>query len=307
MANGCANPQPGNVQYNYAQLEYIWTQAQGNPQAAAMAAAIAMAESGGNSTATDCDSNGSIDRGLWQINSVHGSQSTYDVMGNARAAVSISNNGTNWSPWTTYTSGAYRQFLNGNVSPSATPINATNASANNASFETDCTWYDPLSWPNCVGNAATGIIKSLIGTILNPLIQIVAGVGGVTLGGAMVIFGVWQLAKQTETYQSAERGAGAITAGVGAATGQPELLAAGGAVGGRATRAAAGQRIQTIRGRQVGARQQASAERMAGRQTQQQQAAMQREQFRQQEMSRRQRLREEARGYQNRAGGPRAA
>jgi hypothetical protein len=28
-----------------------------------------------------------------------------------RAAISISNNGGNWKPWSTYNSGAYRQFL----------------------------------------------------------------------------------------------------------------------------------------------------------------------------------------------------
>ena len=37
----------------------------------------------------------------------HGSLSTYDPLGNAKAAVIISDDGTNWTPWTTYTSGAY--------------------------------------------------------------------------------------------------------------------------------------------------------------------------------------------------------
>ena len=48
------------------------------------------------------------ERGYWQINTNHGSLSTYDPLGNARAAVIISANGTNWHPWTTFTSGAYR-------------------------------------------------------------------------------------------------------------------------------------------------------------------------------------------------------
>ena len=38
--------------------------------------------------------NGTVDRGYWQINSVHGSLSTYGAAGNARAAVLISGNGT---------------------------------------------------------------------------------------------------------------------------------------------------------------------------------------------------------------------
>ena len=38
----------------------------------------------------------------------YGSLSTYDPLGNAKAAVIISANGTNWHPLTTFTSGAYR-------------------------------------------------------------------------------------------------------------------------------------------------------------------------------------------------------
>jgi hypothetical protein len=67
-----------------------------------MAAAIAMAESGGNPNAVNgSNSNGSTDRGLWQINSIHGSQSTLDPLANARAAVGISKGGTDWRPWCT--------------------------------------------------------------------------------------------------------------------------------------------------------------------------------------------------------------
>ena len=73
-----------------------------------MAAEIAMAESGGNPNATDHDSNGTADRGLFQINSTWGSLSVYDPLGNAQAAVSISGGGSNWEPWVTRQTGAYR-------------------------------------------------------------------------------------------------------------------------------------------------------------------------------------------------------
>ncbi len=93
--------------YTYQMLKDLWNQAGGNPQAADVAAATALAESGGRSDASNGNGNGSIDRGLWQINSVHGAQSTFDPMANARAAIAISNNGTNWRPWcTAYTDGA---------------------------------------------------------------------------------------------------------------------------------------------------------------------------------------------------------
>lgn len=83
----------------FDQLKTLWVQAGGNPAAAAVAAAVALAESGGRPDAFNGNGGKSQDRGLWQINSVHGAQSTYDPMGNARAAVAISNNGTNWKPW----------------------------------------------------------------------------------------------------------------------------------------------------------------------------------------------------------------
>jgi hypothetical protein len=84
-------------------LEQLWVNAGGSAAAEVTAASIAMAESGGNQFAT-----GTVgERGYWQINPVNGALSTYDPYGNARAAVVMSADGANWSPWTTYTSGAY--------------------------------------------------------------------------------------------------------------------------------------------------------------------------------------------------------
>lgn len=53
------------------------------------------------------------DYGLWQINAPsHPSYSTSQLLSdplyNAQAAYAISNKGTNWTPWSTYNSGAYR-------------------------------------------------------------------------------------------------------------------------------------------------------------------------------------------------------
>jgi len=90
-------------------LESLWESAGGSPGAAFMAAEIATAESSGQQHATDADGNGTVDRGYWQINSTHGDQmSTFDPAGNARAAVQLSGDGTDWSPWVTYNSGAYQ-------------------------------------------------------------------------------------------------------------------------------------------------------------------------------------------------------
>jgi Lysozyme like domain len=217
---------PGNVQYSYAQLEGIWIQAGGNPQYANIAAAVAMAESGGNSAAYDNDSNGSVDRGLWQINSVHGTQSTFDVMGNARAAVAISNNGTTWSPWVTYQTGAYQQYLQSNVPPDLNaPINGTNAAAGTGGTPatlTACNTWETFMAPEiCVPlNVGGGIVKGssldiagtiingLVGSLVNPIIGIVAGILGIGAGAILMGGGIMLIVKDTQTYQNAKQASG---------------------------------------------------------------------------------------------------
>jgi LysM repeat protein len=87
-----------------AGLEELWDQAGGNPAHAFMAAEIAQAESGGNQFATG----GVGERGYWQINPNHGPVlSTYNPAGNARAAIMLSADGSNWDAWTTFMTGAY--------------------------------------------------------------------------------------------------------------------------------------------------------------------------------------------------------
>ena len=108
VASGAAMSVPGGGTLSCSGLEALWESAGGSSGAAFMAAEIARAESSGRQYATDANSNGSTDRGYWQINSVHGALSTYDPAGNARAAVELSGNGTNWSPWVTWNTGAYR-------------------------------------------------------------------------------------------------------------------------------------------------------------------------------------------------------
>jgi len=83
-----------------------------------MAYAIAMAESGGRADATNTAGNDhGTDRGLFQINSywhpeVSDSQA-FNALANARAAYRISNGGKNWSQWSTFNNGAYKQFYGG--------------------------------------------------------------------------------------------------------------------------------------------------------------------------------------------------
>ena len=86
-------------------LEALWEAAGGSSGEAFMAAEIAMAESGGRQYALSPTN----DYGYWQINWSHGpAEATFNPIGNARAAIAISRDGTDWSPWTTYVTGAYR-------------------------------------------------------------------------------------------------------------------------------------------------------------------------------------------------------
>lgn len=67
------------------------------------AVAVAMAESGGNTDAVSP----SHDYGVWQINRIHfgdgiiDSSNWSDPITNAREAVKLSGDGTNWAPWCT--------------------------------------------------------------------------------------------------------------------------------------------------------------------------------------------------------------
>lgn len=81
-----------------------------------LAAAIAYAESGGVPNALASTSK-EYSVGLWQINRKAHPEFTREELSdpekNAAVAFVISKGGTDWSPWTTFTSGKYKMFLNG--------------------------------------------------------------------------------------------------------------------------------------------------------------------------------------------------
>ena len=106
--------------YSYAQLEQLWINAGGSKATAPIAAAIAEAESAGNSDALNLtDNNGTqTSVGLWQVsNGTHSYPPAWTTpAGNAAEAVAKYQAG-GWAPWGTYDSGAYRQYLNGSTTP----------------------------------------------------------------------------------------------------------------------------------------------------------------------------------------------
>lgn len=75
-----------------------------------IAVAVGLAESGGNASATHHNSNGTIDYGLMQINSVHSaliaSGTWSNPNDNMRMAKSVKDS-SGWKAWTTFSTGAY--------------------------------------------------------------------------------------------------------------------------------------------------------------------------------------------------------
>lgn len=114
--------------YTYSQLEGLWEQAGGSTALAPVMAAIAMAESGGNSDAY----NASGATGLWQIlGAVNASDqgSLTNPQTNAKEAV-LKYKTQGLGAWTTYTSGAYEQFLQSGTA--ATNTSGTQQQQSNA-------------------------------------------------------------------------------------------------------------------------------------------------------------------------------
>jgi len=140
---------------SYEQLQQAWVQAGGPPSEARVAAAIAEAESSGSLTAIHNtaypDKPGysppapgnqpEYSVGPWQVNELaHPSYSTGTLetaLGAARAAVAISNRGTDFHPWSTYTSGAYLGYLSGGSSPAPGSTGATSAASGTSGSASD--------------------------------------------------------------------------------------------------------------------------------------------------------------------------
>lgn len=99
-----------------------------------IAYAVAMAESGGRANAHNPNAKtGDNSYGLFQINMLGGmgperraryglssNEDLFDPLTNARVAYAMSNGGKNWSPWTTYKTGAYKSYYGGSMGASVT-------------------------------------------------------------------------------------------------------------------------------------------------------------------------------------------
>jgi Lysozyme like domain len=186
--------------YSYAQLEGLWEQAGGSATVAPTAAAIAEAESGGNPDAaypgrTIAPGTGSTTdaTGLWQILGLPAGNFTAgeltNPLDNAEMAVAkYTQAGNSFTPWQTYDTGAYQQYLQGGVAADVADTSGTSQLAQGSgcpSFDL----FSPSSWFSSTEcNAAEGftdwILQSLGLTDLSELLER----GALILLGVMFLF-----------------------------------------------------------------------------------------------------------------------
>ena len=119
------------ARYSFAELEGFWIQAGGSESLAPTMAAVALAESGGNSTSHNDDPITQDDSyGLWQIN-YYGSnraprtarygppEGLFDPLRNAQAAVDLASSPPGLDNWSTYKHKTYLAYLPANPPPPA--------------------------------------------------------------------------------------------------------------------------------------------------------------------------------------------
>jgi Transglycosylase SLT domain len=178
--------------YTYQQLQQLWINNGGNPTVASLMAAIAMAESGGNSQATNPSSGAA---GIWQIYPPE--PGSYDPSTNAKIAVRKYND-QGLGAWEAYTNGSYHQYLQDGASgvstlssSSSVPCVTTEwkfASVLGHDFGSMC--LDPLVGG---GAAIVGLFVSTAGLIILAIF-LFSGTGvGKAAGKAATAFGAARL------------------------------------------------------------------------------------------------------------------
>jgi hypothetical protein len=180
------------VALSYSQLKGLWIKAGGNPNDADDMAAIAMAESGGRPEAHN--PNPPDDSyGLWQINMLGSlgpsrraslglstNRDLFDPLTNAKAAVAIAAGGKNKTPWSTFTNGAYKNFLTGGVPADMNAGGAVDGAVTPASFESDVAGLFKPIW-QMFGNVGNKIYFSSL----------------ILLGAAFILIGLFMLVRET--------------------------------------------------------------------------------------------------------------
>ena len=174
------------TQFSYAQLEGLWINAGGDKTLAPLAAAIAMAESGGCSAAVNPTDNDGTQTswGLWQISDGTHNQPVSGILTpstNAAQAVAKYKGAGGFSPWGTYTSGAYKQFYSGSTTPDQNVPGGSSSSAAGSDSSATC----------LIGGGEGGLFGvGAANFCLFSKSEARAVVGGLVLGGGFVVMGL---------------------------------------------------------------------------------------------------------------------
>lgn len=137
---------------------------------APIAVAIALAESGGNTMASHVNTDGSVDRGLWQINNKWHSEITdaqaYNPATAAIVAYSISQHGANFRQWATYNSGVYQQYL-GRGTAAAAALVGTDTAANALAYQQSTNNANGVFTPNpATGGAISKAFSEIVAWVV---------------------------------------------------------------------------------------------------------------------------------------------
>lgn len=191
------------------------------------AVAVALAESGGNPAAVNtANRNGSVDYGLWQINTIHGpllSQGDkFNPNDNAKMAYTVwSRAGGKWTPWSVYNNRRYVTFMP-QAALAAASANQQSGSGNSpaGASATGSATADPntpqgsaAAQPTTSGLSMTGVAEFVS--------QLVSGglwlrLGSIVFGAALILFSLNKLTGVGDTVVSLGTKAAkmAITKGV---------------------------------------------------------------------------------------------
>lgn len=186
------------AQLGYSATMGYWIAAGGDPAVAPIAAAITYPESGNDPTVVQKGQPyATTGWGLWQITPGNSEpqcgtdQSLLDPAANACAAVAKwKGAGKSFNPWTTYTGGEYRQYLQSGVQPT------TESSSGTLSTDSSGTSTDSgiQGFGNTVGNALSNAASSALGSL--------AGIGLAALGVALFLWAGWLVISNTQVGRS---------------------------------------------------------------------------------------------------------
>lgn len=155
----------------------------------ATAVAVALAESAGETTATNKNTNGSVDYGLWQINTVHGSLlnqgDKFNPVDNAKMAFTVWNGAKgSWSPWSAYKNQRYRTFIPQGTLGAAAPTPPDGGSGTNTAVVAS-------DAPTAAGApTSSGVLDLLSGLVSGGLWT---RLGAFVLGSVLILFSLWKL------------------------------------------------------------------------------------------------------------------